>query len=166
MGFRGTYFHLSLPWLAAVVLSAGASCPAVVPAQSLPASVPVTRGNNSESNAAYLDSIRNDALGIDGTTIPGPVIVIARLGNGETSRRLVLRRLHNVAEYLRRSLGPDRLIVAEGERVRDVGRVEFYQGGKLVWVCLIARGKDMYVDCCDKFPQYYPWYKGEPKVGL
>lgn len=105
----------------------------------------VTIGNTCESNIARLDRIHSEA-GDDGL-----VIAIARIGDGEQSRRLNQRRLHNVRLYLERVRGraPKTLITAESERARGRGRVEIYVGGKLVDVLGVARGEDLYAGSCD-----------------
>jgi len=105
----------------------------------------VTIGNTCESNIARLDRIHSEA-GDDGL-----VIAIARLGDGEQSRHLNRRRLHNVRLYLERVRGrtPKTLITAESDRARGRGRVEIYRGGKLVDVLGVARGEDLYAGSCD-----------------
>ena len=49
-----------------------------------------------------------------------PIIIIARLGSGESVRSLNRRRLQQVADYLNRRVSTDRIITAEGERVRGL----------------------------------------------
>lgn len=81
-------------------------------------------------------------------------MVIARLGDGETRPNLSWRRLHNVRvywiEYLyeehRRK--PETIVLAEGERVKGFGHLEFYVGGKLVEVLKVARNADLSVGSC------------------
>ncbi len=105
----------------------------------------VTIGNTCESNIARLDRIHSEA-GNDGL-----VIAIARLGDGEQSRRLNHRRLHNIRLYLERVRGraPKTLITAESDRARGRGRIEVYIGGKLVDLLGLARGEDLYAGSCD-----------------
>lgn len=87
----------------------------------------------------------------------GKLIVISRLGDGETSRQLNRRRLHNVREKQKeRGVPPEVIIIAEGERVRGYGRVEFYLGGKMVGGLLIKRNEDICVECCGLDERYYP----------
>lgn len=83
------------------------------------------------------------------------IIVIARLGEGEARRELNHRRLHNVRTYLTKFLthedvrrDPESLILAEGERSRGYGRVEFYVRGKLFDYLSIATGADLIVGSC------------------
>lgn len=83
------------------------------------------------------------------------ILVIARLGDGETSSALSWRRLINVRTfwtvfltkgYGRRS--PEGIILAEGERVKGPGRLEFYVGGKRADVMLLAPNADATLDAC------------------
>lgn len=105
----------------------------------------VTIGNSCESNIARLDRIHSEA-GDDAL-----VIAIARLGDGEQSRRVNQRRLHNIRLYLEevRGRAPKTLITAESNRARGRGRVEIYVGGKLVDVIGVGRGEDLYAGSCD-----------------
>jgi hypothetical protein len=61
------------------------------------------------------------------------IILIARLGTGERSRNLTRLRLRIAGGYLMENRGvpKDRVITAEGERVRGLGHVEVYVGGRL-----------------------------------
>lgn len=110
--------------------------------------------NACEINAAYLDVLINTARESNER-----VFVIIRLGRGETSRYLIHRRLHNARTYLVGSLPPERVILAEGERTTEQGRVEFYLGSTLMINALVARGGDLCVDCCEALEHYYGWGK-------
>ncbi len=105
----------------------------------------VSIGNTCESNIARLDRMHSEA----GDS--GLVIAIARLGDGEQTRRLNQRRLHNVRLYLEKVRGraPKTIITAESDRTRGRGRVEIYVGGKLVDVLGVGRGEDLYAGSCD-----------------
>lgn len=61
------------------------------------------------------------------------LIVIARLGDGETSRRINLKRIKTLKEYIL-SLEPEtKMIFGEGERIKgDGGVIEIYVEGKLI----------------------------------
>ena len=83
-----------------------------------------------------------------------PIIVIAHLGANETKRNLNSRRLQNVRAYWMHGVAPvaqrksEMIILAEGERVSGYGRLEFYAGGKLVWLLNIPRNADVdFGDC-------------------
>ena len=124
----------------------------------------VTSGRSSEENSALLDVVIDLA-----TKAPLDVIVISRLGRGETSRRLHERRLHNAVErlvYQGHGVPRQRVIPAAGERLNGKGRVEVYFCGKLIFISEMERGRDFLVDCCDEFPEYYPWYRGKQRVHI
>jgi hypothetical protein len=122
-----------------------------------------TKWDNSEVNAAVLDDIRNHALGINTTAIDGVIVVIAHLGTGERTRQSNWRRLHNVRRYfVDHGIPPERVITAEGTPSNGKATVELYLGGRLRLEITADRDKDVRVDCCDEFPQYFPWYRGKP----
>ncbi len=75
------------------------------------------------------------------------LIVIARLGDGERSRQLNLRRLNEVQRYMRRHSSV-RLTTAEGERVQGYGRLEFYVSGKLLYTMPIRRNASFNLHGC------------------
>lgn len=75
------------------------------------------------------------------------VIIIARLGAGETSRKLVGNRLRQVADYLNGRILRERIITAEGERVRGLGLLEFYVGGKLHSTFKVKRNRGLVAGC-------------------
>jgi hypothetical protein len=85
-------------------------------------------------------------------------ILIARLGNGESSRELNRRRLSNVQIFLSRykTIGAENIVVAEAEKVRGYGRVEIYVGGKLLETLTILKNEDLVVDCCEGDTDFYP----------
>lgn len=93
------------------------------------------------------------------------LIVIARLGDNESSQQLNRRRLHNLRVSLTENLhvDPRKLVMASGEKVRGNGRMEFYLGGKLIGGLLVERGKDLCVDCCDIDERYYPYRKNKKR---
>ena len=95
---------------------------------------------------------------MDGMTQKTPpneaIIVMARLGAGETKRNLNWRRLENVRAYWTQAIPcearrkSETIILAEGERVVGYGRLEFFVGGKLVWVMKIPHNSDIdFGDC-------------------
>ena len=87
-------------------------------------------------------AVAAEASGADQT-----IIVIARLGTGETSRKLAGSRLRQVSDYLNRRLPRERIITAEGERVRGLGQLEFYVGGKLHSIFRVKRNRDLVAGC-------------------
>ena len=86
------------------------------------------------------------------------IILVARLGNGEKSRELNRRRLHNVSERIKAAgVKPKKIVVAEGGRVLGLGRVEIYVGGKIVESLRVKRNKDICVECCGPDERFYPY---------
>jgi hypothetical protein len=110
----------------------------------------------SEFNIIRLEFIAKDVIAV---ASEGKVtILVARLGNGERSREVNRRRLHNVRTFLTvySGLNVKNIIAAEGDRVQGFGRVEIYVGGKLVDVMLAEKNKDIEVECCEGDERYYP----------
>lgn len=104
----------------------------------------------------------------------GLVIVIARLGDGEHTKDLNRRRLHNARVYLtefdwRRR--PETVITAEGERVKGYGRIELYVQGKLFKVLGVKRNRDLLVGSCEPHDErpvkaesnLYPYLDRKPR---
>ncbi len=80
------------------------------------------------------------------------IIAIARLGEGETQNKLNWRRLHNVKVYLTEysfNRDPKTLILAQGERAKGYGRIEFYLDGRLVDVMGIKQNQDLLIGSCE-----------------
>ncbi len=77
-------------------------------------------------------------LGAIINTTDNRAFVIARLGTGEHSRRLIQNRFACVRFVLQDSLKTGQVIFAEGERVKGLGRIEFYLGNELMNVALIG----------------------------
>jgi hypothetical protein len=100
-------------------------------------------GTHCETTKAELDRVTQTA-GRDKA-----IIIIARLGSGESSRMINRRRLGGLRDYLEsvRAIAPDKLITAEGERVHGLGRVELYVGGELLMVFTLNRNKDFWRGC-------------------
>lgn len=92
-----------------------------------------------EEAKALLDLLRKD-VGDDGV-----IVLVARSGEGETSRKINGQRLYAVWSYLHNAgkFPADRLVKAEGEKVRGRGRVELYAKGKLMLVLTAKRGGDI-----------------------
>lgn len=100
-------------------------------------------GSNCDTTKAAFDHIAQTA-GSDET-----IIVIGRLGRGETSRELVRRRLRNLEEfiYFTRGIPKDRVVKAEGEQVDGLGQVDVYIKGKLFMVFRLKRNRDFLTNC-------------------
>lgn len=101
---------------------------------------------NCEHNIARLDTADGNA-GEDGL-----IILIARLGKGESNPELNRRRLHSARIYLSAYRGvraAETIVTAEGERARGYGRVEIYVAGKLFDTLAVRRNADMSVGSCE-----------------
>ncbi|HKO96599.1 MAG TPA: signal peptidase I [Pyrinomonadaceae bacterium] len=101
-------------------------------------------GDDCEGIMMRLDSV---AIAADEAGRDETVIIVSRLGNGENARSLNRRRLKQVADYLNRRLARERIISAEGARVKGLGQLEFYVGGKLNIVFKVRRNKDLVRGC-------------------
>jgi hypothetical protein len=100
---------------------------------------------------------RTDALGyIHQQTVGGMITVVARPGTDDKRPDLSRRRLRNVHAYMTQYLNPGyrrdpkTIAMVEGDRVEGYGRLEFYVGGRLVW--LIKAPPDMDLDFGDCYP--------------
>jgi hypothetical protein len=120
----------------------------------------VRNDNNCESNKAYFDYVATHAGENEA------IIVIARLGEGESSRAYNQRRLHNIATYLSyiREIPKTRIVTAEGERVTGRGRVEVYVRGELMIVFGVGRNQDLAGGECEmtRSDLYYPMRRKRP----
>lgn len=98
----------------------------------------IVNGNNNETTKAELDRLAQ-AVG-DGKLI----IMIARLGHAESSRRLNYRRLQVLSNYLEtvRAIPKQRIIKAVGEPMMGLGRIEVYLDGKLFMVFTLKRNRN------------------------
>jgi hypothetical protein len=117
-----------------------------VPAQTVSSlEMQVNSPNQCESNISRIFAAHIEA-GKDNL-----IIIIARLGDGERSRDLNYRRLHNFQTFLAKVHGhdPNTMITAEGKRAAGRGRLEVYIKGKLWDVLGLGRGEDLYVGACD-----------------
>ncbi len=78
------------------------------------------------------------------------IIVVARLGDGESLSELNRIRLEVVRATLIKELGlrEQNVITAYGTKVGGYGRVDIYIGGKFVDSLLANREKALCADCC------------------
>lgn len=97
--------------------------------------------SDCERIASYLDMVMTEISDYPGSS----VILIARLGDGEKSRKYNERRLIVVKTGINR-LGrypAEKIITTQGERVQGKGQVEVYLGGRLFAVFKAGRGKNL-----------------------
>lgn len=73
------------------------------------------------------------------------LIVVARLGRAEKSEKVSWIRLNAVKSYLSDRLQGTTIVTAAGERVKGYGQLEFYVGGRLLYVLPYRRNAN--VDC-------------------
>lgn len=93
-----------------------------------------------EGAAANLDFAVIDTKKLEGAYL----IIIARLGAGEVSRRLNRSRLAVAEEYVLRRGSDLKYVLAQGERVKGLGRLELYVGGKLYDIMPLKRNAKGY----------------------
>lgn len=107
-----------------------------------------------ETNAALLSRVQGSFRERSNDDL---VIVIAHLGQGETSEKLNNRRLYNVSHYLKSRLGfePSRIVTAQGEKLSGYARVKIYVGGKLQETLIAERNKDLCVTCCGPDDEFF-----------
>jgi hypothetical protein len=114
------------------------------------------RPENSEMNALNMEVVRSWMR--EEPNPGGVLILVARLGRGETRQELNRRRLYNVARRYTAVLGvpAEKVVTAEGERVENFGRVEIYWNGLLAGALVAHKNSDLAVTCCGPDEQYYP----------
>ncbi len=86
-----------------------------------------------ESFATIIDNAAIEWLQQDGTYL----IVIVHVGDGERGY-LAKSRLNSIKNYLARYKS-SRIVTAEGDRIRGLGRVELYLGGKLKTIIFVKK---------------------------
>ena len=72
------------------------------------------------------------------------LILIARLGTGEFSRSLNQARLSSVKEYVLRTGSDLKYVLAQGSRVKGLGRLEIYVGGQLAEIMPLKKNAKGY----------------------
>lgn len=102
---------------------------------------------NCEQQIAEYDNIFNSAKNQPETA--RTIIIVARLGSGETSRKYNQQRLAVAKQSLVFPVGypAEQIITAQGDRVRGKGQVEFYIGGRLFTVFKVGRRKNLRGRC-------------------
>jgi len=72
------------------------------------------------------------------------LILIARLGTGEFSSSLNQARLSGVEEYVRRTGSDLKYVLAQGSRIKGLGRIEIYVGGQLAEIMPLRKNAKGY----------------------
>jgi hypothetical protein len=72
------------------------------------------------------------------------LILIARLGSGEVSRSLNQTRLASAEQYVLRRGSDLKYVLAQGTRVKGLGRLEIYVGGKLAEIMPLRKNAKGY----------------------
>lgn len=95
-----------------------------------------------EVSQRILDTIHELAQG-------GKIMIIARLGNGETSNAIARTRLQKVKKYLEIAWKrpSQNIIVAIGEKATGLGRLELYANGILVDEIFARKKKNIPTFC-------------------
>lgn len=99
---------------------------------------------NCETAYTYI----NDALTRYSKNRNGYFIVIARLGNNETSRQLNLNRIKTIKNYILRLKSPVMTVFAEEESVKGYGTIEIYVDGKPLYSLPLEKGKELDLRTC------------------
>lgn len=75
-------------------------------------------------------------------------IVIARLGDGESSRQISLKRIKTLKEYILAPRWKVKAVFAEGEHVKGLGTIELYIEGKLQYSLPLGQKEDVPLRIC------------------
>ena len=103
-----------------------------------------------ENNSAYFDMLAGLARRENER-----IIMIFRAGKSETEV-VNAKRLNYVKNFFLKGKGWGNLnvIYARGEKTNDVGKIEFYIGGKLFLITIAPKNKTPCLDCCEA-----DWYR-------
>jgi len=77
------------------------------------------------------------------------LIVIARLGDGESSRRINLKRIKTLKEYILVPRWKVKAVFAEGDRVKGYAIIELYIEGKLRYSLPLGLKQDVPLRVCN-----------------
>ena len=138
----------ALKLTAAVSLLLVSSCIAYAQEQTTRGTIPSSQVETKPTNCEFNVSVLTGGHRQAGEN--GLVIMIARLGTGETRRELNSRRLHNARTFLVEfgQRAPQTIVTGEGDRIAGFGRVELYVGGKLFHVLMIRANDDLAIGAC------------------
>lgn len=104
----------------------------------------VNEGISCEEHLAISDFLLNEA-----EVQSESIILIARLGDGETSRRYNQQRLAAIKDTIgfRNRYPSEKFVLTQGERVKGKGQVEVYIGGRLSTIFKAGRRKNLRGRC-------------------
>jgi hypothetical protein len=138
-------------------------CVALAFLLALPASVSSSQNEfytatptKCELNILYIDEALHEVK-----SSPSAIIAIAHPGDGESASVWNTRRLDNLERYVRSfRKSKVELVLAQGDPVRGLGRVNIYVRGQLFRVLTVARNKDLPVGTCLEDEEnciFFPW---------
>jgi hypothetical protein len=105
-------------------------------------------GASGEETIAHLERIVRDfKSGAE------RLFIISRLGTNEYPRKTNFRLLNTQQHLSAMGIDSEKVIFAEGERVKGEGRIEFYLGSHLRLVILAKHNQMPNLTCC---PDYFP----------
>jgi hypothetical protein len=112
---------------------------------------------NCEDNAVEIESQAKNIID-KLKTENGLLILISFLGSDEKNRTMSQRRLFNLKTRLQNLGVPEqKIIIAEGQRVKGYGKVISYFNGKPVGFLVVPKNKDVCVACCGPDERFYPY---------
>jgi hypothetical protein len=108
---------------------------------------------SSNKNGDAVGDILHSLILPKASVLDKPVILIARLGDGEKNRDLNRERMRRVKNYLG-LMSPHfakglNIVIAEGERVAGQGSVEIYVDGVLTAILRSDRNRYLCATCCE-----------------
>ena len=128
-----------VPYLALILMATS-----VVPAQDR--KEPMVIGENVGVDGSHCESAKAefDLISVVANERDSNVIIISRLGKGEYSKAVSRLRLAQIRDHLMmvRAYSSDRVVTAEGERVKGLGLVEVYIKGKPFIIYRMKRNRD------------------------
>lgn len=90
----------------------------------------------------------DDAAQRSSNAADSSLILIVKSGSRESSRRINIKRLKTLKEYILYFYPKAKIIIAEGERTKDSATVEFYVKGKLLYSLPVERNEDVALKFC------------------
>lgn len=104
------------------------------------------------SNAGGEETILNIEMIVRDVNTSGErLFVISRLSTNENPRQTNFRLLNTKQKLLLMGTDSQKVIFAEGERVKGEGRIEFYLGSNLRLVILAKRNQMPNLTCCEDY---------------